>query len=587
MNRLVLIAGLLGLVQNALVGLPIKAAPVDQEFLKTLPPGEQSLKDTVDHWGLPFSDQLRRFLSAREAFRSKLGAQASKDFLVGTQHSLEKIPKNKYWFKGQYGVSVSIEAARNESESVQIAVLPDIGKRLTGVKLAAGDLRSDQGAVIAARQVTIYRVGYIQTPPVGYPVLYAGWWPDCLLPNAPLDIEGTDLGLFWVDVKIPRDAAPGTYQGELSLTAGGESAAVKLTLKVRDFTLPDRVPLPIAVWTSPVWPSGERMGQDDYRRLLAELLANGLDPVSIGKQDVSLEKNDFRQLDENLAYCFARGLQRFEIPSPGKTPEKLRALVEHLRQKQWIEKALVYSNQDEPDPATFAAQNVPYYEKLHALFPDLKVFLASEYHPRIDNACDIWMTDVSTGKGPSFALENRGKAEVWFYYCHLPIHIDFFRPLVQAPNMQIDNEAIEHRLTLWLAWKHQTPGMFIWAGNQDWSGKAAGRDDWQKIAWRLSDRPSPFPYGGLHNGNGYLVYPGPCPSIRLKVLRDGVEDYGYLMELKKRASACSKQDLQARAARLLEVPGEVLMNAHYFNRDPSALARTRQALADCIEAMGR
>jgi hypothetical protein len=346
------------------------------------------------------------------------------------------------------------------------------------------------------------------------------------------------------------------------------------------------VPLPIAVWTTPKWPSGERMSKEDYRLLLAEFLGHGVDPVSVGKEGVSLSNNDFRQFDENIAYCFARGLQRFEIPAPGENVEKLRPLVEHLRQKGWIEKALVYSIQDEPDPAQFAERNVPHYQKLHALFPDLRVFLASQYHPGIDGACDIWMTDLSSGQGPNFAVKHRGKADLWFYYCHLPIHVDFFRPLVQAPNMEIDNEAIEHRLALWLAWKYRTPGMFVWAGNQEWSGKAAGRRDWEKTGWSLSDRPSPFPYGGIHNGNGYLVYPGPCPSIRLKVLRDGLEDYGYLMELKKRAEASSKEELRARAARLLAVPSDVLVDAHYFNRNPAALASVRKAMADCIEALG-
>jgi len=220
------------------------------------------------------------------------------------------------------------------------------------------------------------------------------------------------------------------------------------------------VPLPIAVWTTPAWPSGERMSKEDYRLLLAEFLRHGLDPMSVGKEDL------------------------------------------------------------------------------------------------------------------------------WFYYCHLPIHVDFFRPPVQAPNMEIDNEAIEHRLALWLAWKYHTPGMFIWAGNQEWSGKATGRRDWEKTGWRLPDRPSPFPYGGIHNGNGYLVYPGPCPGIRLKVLRDGLEDYGYLMELKNRAEASSKEELRARASRLLAVPSEVLVDAHYFNRNPAALASVRKAMADCIEAFG-
>ena len=218
--------------------------------------------------------------------------------------------------------------------------------------------------------------------------------------------------------------------------------------------------------------------------------------------------------DQNLEFCFARGLQLFEIPNPGKKLERLKPLVEHLRQKGWLDKAIVYSNQDEPTPEQFTARRTcPTTARSRSCYPDLQVYLASQYQPGIDQACDIWMSDLSTGAGPEFARQNRGRAELWFYYCHLPIHIDFCRPLVQAPNMQIDNEAIEQRLALWLAWKYQTPGMFIWAGNREWANKEVDRTEWEtdRLA-TVGEKPYPFPYGGIHNGNGFLIYPGRTPA---------------------------------------------------------------------------
>lgn len=564
-----------------------RAETPDDDLLRSLPAEEQAIKDTVDHWGLPFADQLRRFISARERFAKRLGERAPKEFFLGIQHGLEKVPRNKYWFKGAYGTSVSLEAAHNEYESFQVAVLPDIGKRLKRVSLEAQDLRQvGGGGVIPARTIRVYRVDYVQTVPASYPSLYTGLWPDRLLPAAPIQVSGTDLGLFWVEIKVPREAVPGEYRGQLSLAADGRSVPVEVGLRVHGFALPDRVPLPIAVWTSARWPSGEKMSLDDYRLLLAEFLAHGVDPVSVGKESVSLAKNDFRALDENLEFCFARGLQLFEIANPGENIEKLKPLVDHLRQKGWLSKALVYSNQDEPDARQFAAKNVPYYKRFKSAYPDLRMFLASEHHPHIDDACDIWMTDLSTGQGPAWAQQARGKAELWFYYCHLPIHIDFYRPLVQAPNMQIDNEAIEHRLAPWLAWKYRATGMFIWAGNQEWVSKDVDRKDWKTGPWRLPQKPYAFPYGGLHNGNGYLLYPGPQPSIRIKVLRDGLEDYGYLMELGRRAGKSPNQELRQRAEALLAVPPAVLMDAHYFNRNPAGLLHVRSEMARLIDALG-
>lgn len=563
-----------------------EAAKPEEDVLRSLPAEELAIKDSVDHWGLPFADQLRRFTAARDRFRQQLGDRAPRDFFVGIQHGLEKVPHNKYWFKGTYGTSVSLEAARNEYESFQVAVLPDIGKRLDRVSVVARDLPHVGGTdAIPANAIRVYRVGYVETVPARYPVLYTGQWPDWLLANSPTAVSGTDLGLFWVEVKVPRGAAPGDYRGEIQVEADGQSVAVEVNLRVHGFELPDRVPFPITVWTSARWPTGEKMTTPEYRQLLAEFLAHGMDPVSVGKEGISLDKRDFGVLDENLEFCFARGLQRFEIANPGEKIERLKPLVEHLRQKGWLDKAIVYSNQDEPDPKQFAEKNVPYFAKLKAMYPDLRMFLASEYHAGIDRACDIWMTDVSTGRGPAFAQKERGKADLWFYFCHLPIHIDFYRPLVQAPNMQIDNEAIEHRLTLWLAWKYQTTGMFIWAGNQDWGTKGVDRKDWKSGKWPLPDKLYPFPYGGIHNGNGYMLYPGPAPSIRAKVLRDGLEDLGYLMELRRRAAKTGDESLRRQAEAILAVPPAVLVDSHYFNRNPAVLLETRKEMARLIDAL--
>ena len=562
------------------------APTVDAEFLKTLPQEEQALKDTVDHWGLPFADQLRRFLAAGETFRVALGDKSPKGFIVGLQHGLEKVPQNKYWFKGEYGTRVSIEAAANEHENFQVAVLPDVGKRLEQVALAAGELRSENGkSVIPPSAVKVYRVAYVETVPAQYPSLYTGPWPDALLPNGPQEIGKTDLGLFWVDVDVPADSAPGVYRGQLTLTADGQTLAIDVSLRVYNFKLPDRVPFPITVWTLTTLPDGGKMSGDEYRALLAELRDHGIDPISVGKENVPADGN-FEQYDAAIEFCLQRGLQLFELPSPGDNPQKLRPLVEHLREKGWIDKAIVYSNLDEPDRKQFVNRNVPYCAELNRLYPDLRVFLASEYHDGIDGGCNIWMSDLSSGRGAEFAAANRGRAVLWFYYCHLPIRIDFHRPLVQAPNMEIDSEAVEHRLAPWIAWKYASPGMFIWAGNNEWHKADVDRKDWQNRGWRLSPKRLSFPYAGIHNGNGYLIYPGPCPSIRMKVLRDGQEDYGYLMELASRAKNSNDANLKAAAKKYLDVPAAVLVDSHYFNRNPESLRKTRSEMAELIESLG-
>jgi hypothetical protein len=553
---------------------------------KNLPVEEQKLADTVDHWGLSFSDQLNRFNSGADKLKDELKEKTPQNFIVGIQHGLEKVPLNKYWFKGEYTSKVSIKAARNEYENFQVAVLPRIGKTLGKVTLQAGKLQHEAGKyIISENEIKLYRVAYVETQQACYPTPYTGKWPDPLLPNDVIFISGTNLGLFWVEVKVPQNAQPGMYYGILTLEADNEKVDINLSLDVYSFVLPDRVEFPLAVWTNKLLPSNKEMDIESYRQLWKMLLEHSIDPLSVGTEYFSFKDMNFKVLDENIEYCLEKGLQVFEISKA--EPNNLKPLVEHLREKDFLKKALVYSCDDEPDEDTFINKNVPYYTQIHCFSPDLRVFLATEYHPCVNKGCDIWLNDLSTGKGIEFALKNKGNTELWTYYCHLPIHVDYHRPLVQAPNMLIDNEAIEHRIAFWLAWKYKIKGMLIWAGNNDWEKRGIDRSNWEKTGWELPspDMPLPYPYAGVHNGNGYLIYPGHYPSIRMKILRDGMEDLGYLKILDEAMVREKNKNLKKQAQQILSVSPELLVNSHYFNRDPSALLAERERIAQMIEKM--
>lgn len=559
------------------------AAKFERGFTDTLPEEERAMKDTVDHWGLPFSDQLRRFIKARTNQQQALGNKAPKNFIVGIQHSLEKVPLNKYWFKGQYTTEANLSAAKNEYESFQLAILPDIGKSLKNVAITAQPLKSLNGkSSIPLENITIYRVGYVNTNPARYPSLYTGMWPDILLPNKPIEISGTNLGLFWVEIKIPENTAAGKYQGKVTITTEEESLQINVSLNVYNFALPDRVPFPLTVWTTTRLPKKKKLETEEMREIFGELLKHSIDPLSSGKEYVSLKKNDFKTLDENLEYCIERGLQFFEIPRSPKNFPLLKEYIKHIKEKGWLDKALAYLGPDEPDEDMFLNENIKLFNDFNALYPDIRVFLASEYHDGIDKGCDIWLNDLSTGYGPEYASQHRGNADMWFYFCHLPVRIDYTRPLVQAPNMQIDNEAIEHRIALWMCWKYQAKGMFIYSGNSEWR-RNANSADWQEQGWNLNPDLYRFPYAGIHNGNGYLIYPGPTPSVRMKILRDGMEDMGYFMRLKELSSNIKDKQLKEKTEELLKIPQNVLVNAHYFNRDPKELLKTRNEIAAIIE----
>ena len=90
--------------------------------IKKLPQEERKLLNSVDPWGLAFSDQLKRYLSY---FKN-----VKRDFVVGYTHNLVKIWQNKYWFRGKIVGKDNLEplwGVPGSTVSFQTVILPEVG----------------------------------------------------------------------------------------------------------------------------------------------------------------------------------------------------------------------------------------------------------------------------------------------------------------------------------------------------------------------------------------------------------------------------------------------------------------------------
>ena len=553
----------------------------------TFPPAEEAIKNDVGPWGLPFADLKRKLDKGFAAFDAAYEAAHPKaaplSYAVGIETSLRKVFRNKWWFKGEITDTVRLSACRNEVESFQIAVIPKMGKELENVTVTWDGLKGP--GEIPKKNITIYRVLFVKTLPAQYPTKHTGYWPDALMPLKPFSVKGLDLGLLWCDVRVPKDAPPGEYEGLITIRpAGSPPVEVKVKLRVRDFAIPDRVPFPMTVWPQTKEPKDWKapMPPERFLEYCAMFLEHHIDPCSIGSLYIKrkdLQPGDLELLDKHLQFCLDRGMLCFRAMRY-KSDKDMKAYYDHIKAKGWLDKCFLYGAQDEPALEQFNEKVIPDTTRIRRDYPGLRVLLATEWHPNLDQGVDLFMTDVSTG----FELYGtpqrpRGREALWWYFCHLPVRIDFTRPLVEAPNMQIDNDAVEHRIAYWMMWKYEVKGCFIWNGTSWPRGLNA---NWPEEEWVVQEKPYGYPYAGIHNGNGYLVYPGPHPSLRIKVLRDGAEDYAYLLALeaaKERLSGKAREEAEA----LLAVPKDLVVDTHYFNRNPQALLDHRERVAGLIE----
>ncbi len=154
-----------------------------------------------------------------------------------------------WWAEGAYKVMrddpvpaaeqgvIRIAAARNEYEPFLLVLRP--AGRLDGVRVAAGPLVGEKSARIEAAAISVRHVEYVNvtTPTDG--LGRAGCWPDPLPPyDGPFTAAAGENHPLWLAVRVPADAVPGVYKGEVELSAGGWTCRVPVELKVRSFTLP-------------------------------------------------------------------------------------------------------------------------------------------------------------------------------------------------------------------------------------------------------------------------------------------------------------------------------------------------------------
>ena len=567
---------LVALLALVLVILLCMAVPAAAKYPDDLPPAEQALAGTVDPWGLPFSDSLRRF-------DERFAAYPQAAFAVGVTHDLVKIWPNKYWFRGPGALSsaaaadvfhaAGLIAAAGETQGLQLAILPRMGAAEATYKVTAA-VAGTPGV-----KVTVFREYFVKTPPPGYPRFPVDRWPDPLAPAEEVTVGGTDCAPLWIDVALPADLPATTVTVTVRVTSGSQTAALEVPIKVVAGLKLQPKAFPLVAWFRQKYGS-HVLSPRQVRDMAALVLAHHMQPMDLLKGHFKPEDaGDFDALHQFLA---EHGQNVFELDPPGKKYD-FKLLYDHVKQQGWLDHALIYSNNDEPLAEAFASANVPYYQDIKQKYPGLRVFLASAYHPQMERGCDIWMTDLSTCGYDPEGMRDLKAPVLWNYYCHLPIHIQLRAPITLAPNMEIDNEALQQRLALWMSSYYGAKGVFIWAGFEE----SFADDFWSTLA--LSDKPGGYPYGGLHNGNNFLIYPpqtegGPLvPSVRLKVLRAGMQDLAVLREAKRLLD--EGQITGARARRLRElldpVPG-LFVHPQYWDRLPETLLARREAILQLL-----
>jgi len=279
------------------------------------------------------------------------------------------------------------------------------------------------------------------------------------------------------------------------------------------------------------------------------------------------------------------------------------AVQEHLREKGWLKMAFIYWF-DEPVPEQYDF-TMKYNRMMKEAAPDLQRMLTIHVEPELVGGPNLW-TALLPKYDHEAAQAQRARSDdrFWWYVCTAP----------KAPyaTLFIDHPGTEMRVWLWQTWQRELEGILVWALNW-WTSNAAypgypeelqnPYEDPMSWCHVLGDAIPPGARSPWGNGDGRFLSPPvsvaggnpampvlepPVASMRIEMLRDGLEDYEYLVILRDLIERAEAQgvgaDLDAYRE-LLETPEEITVSTTEFTWDPAPIEAHREKVARAIVAL--
>jgi hypothetical protein len=524
---------------------------------------------------------------------------------VGVTHALTKIRPST---PAPASLVASISAAGNEFEAFQV-VVQGLDGGVQGVSMSASALTGPSGSTIPASRIVLYREGLYPVATPSSTEGAKGDWPDPLIPDVdsyygekrnafPFDVPAGESRAVWVDLFVPPGTTPGAYTGTVTVVGAGlGTVIVPVQLHVRAFDLPSTASLKSAFG----------MGWDDACEAHhGSYVACGYD-AGVEKYHVLYARSalDHRISLETVVYHFGSYADFDKVYGPllnGTAPGRLvGAKLTTLRlapptptlaawkaffdSRGWGDVAFDYTC-DEPPAGCQWSSIKPQAQAVQAA--GVPALVTTDYneaskHGLLDNV-DI-LVPIVQYMHPKDGSDQRGtydaflakstKKQLWWYQSCISHGCgtgcsETIDPWYKGwPSYAIDSAAIQNRAMEWLSYKYDIQGELYfqtthmlttaWANSCDFSG----------------------------NGDGTLFYPGtpakiggktdiPVESIRMKLIREGMEDYEYLVLLQKLGD---ESFARSTVKALFPQPSKITAAT------PEDLYAAREALANRIEAL--
>ena len=271
-----------------------------------------------------------------------------------------KIQQNDIDYEGKEEPVLSYQAVKNEYENAQLFVTAE--KEIKHFELQTADLKSGKN-VLKSENFTVYLQHY-----VSFIDLYGrNIMPDALIPmDKAVEYEENKIlsdsnGALWITAYIPKDTAPGLYEGSFKLVIDGEKGQEKLdipvSVQVYDYTLPDKTEAKtLFTWTYDCLAVGEMDGSIEMMKTYYEFFLDygiSLQQLPIetmsGEEYVDALLKYWDQTTTNTLMADAGTLGSYNANNVEKFVDQVLSIAAATTEdKNLFEKTFIYHT-DEPD----------------------------------------------------------------------------------------------------------------------------------------------------------------------------------------------------------------------------------------------
>jgi len=483
---------------------------------------------------------------------------------------------------------IEVAAARGEYEPFQVVIRAPAGG-LSSVDVSVSDLVGPAGARIGAENLALFLERYVHLPRnstsfrTGYRPLPPGWYADGLIPfklpdgspnstRVPFTVPAGRNQPVWVDLFVPRGAdqsPPGTYSGTITVTSDQGVATAQVSLTVWAFELPARPSL-----KSSFGINSRRMDDLAQQDLLIahKLMPATLTPGQVARHGGRVSTTGLPWYSNNgsLLDGTAQGGKTMDPPPrAAAVAAKVDAYPRDLDLHQYVADEIAGFTAIFPTVRAWARAFHSTRARTLVTVPPTAALLHENEDGTGRAAVDLWVMLPAQFRpeDPAFREAVSGGAEIWSY--NTLVQDDY------SPKWLIDYLPVGWRLQPgFISQSLSLTGLLYWTVDR-W----ANTDYW--------DDPYFHQGGDRFAGDGTLIYPprtpsfdtglaatrSGVPSMRLKWLRKGVEDFEYVQLLKE----------HGRGAFALEVARSVGADWRRWSKDTAAVAEARMRLGRALD----